>query len=232
MNIVLVNASLVWTDTQVIAVLPGIQAWDDQYVRPAYALDKCIYSFMTMRDFQAGKGTGAVPLFLNRHSVDPGVLGFHDYPGVTYGRAFIGDCIRYGVSPTTDISHEAAEIRWNPQINKFFTIPDGPFAGNIAPQELSDAVEADQFGIAINNMLFSDVVWPDYWSAKKAGSFDAQGQLRGHCPTMLPGGYQSLFDRRHGWHQINARFIGGPASWRSARFDNTHRGLAIRSSQP
>jgi len=230
-DIVLVQASTVWTDGQAQAVLPGLQAWDDRYVRPAYGLDKCAYHFATFADFRAGRTAGAWPLFLNRHSVEPGVLGFHDDKAAgTFGRVFIGDCIRYGVSPTVDISHEAAEMRWNSLIDKFFTIPDGPFAGAVAPQELADAVEADEDGIDVGNMRFTDVVWPDYWSAKKVGKFDARGLLRGHCPSMLPGVYQSLYGPGAlPWHQVNARHLGGPATWRSTRFDNTHRGLSLRA---
>lgn len=204
--------------------MKGLQKWDDQYVRPAYGLDKCTYSFMTFADFQAGKGAGAWPLFLNNHSVDPGILGFHDGRdefGV-YGRMFIGDCIRYGVSATVGLSHEAAEMRWNPRVDKFHRLPDGRWA----TAELCDAVSGDENAIAVGYMLFSDIVLPDYWSVKRRGKFDVMGKLNGPCPTVTPGGYQSIWDGT-AWHQINARYLGGPSAYRSARFDNSLRGRAL-----
>lgn len=229
-DIVLVNASTVWTDAQAQAVLPGLQTWDDTYVRPAWGLDKCTYHFARFADFQAGKTTGTWPLFLNRHSIDASALGWHDQTpdGSPFGRVFIGDCIRYGISPTVDLSHEAGEMRLNPHIAKYYTLPDG----RVCPVELCDAVESDECGIAVGNMLFTDIVTPNYFSTKQGVQYDVQSKLRAPCPSLTPGGYQSIYDTAQGWHQVTALYLGGPPSFRSGRFHNSHRGLQLRASIP
>lgn len=221
-EIVIVNASTVLTDADVQSVLPGLQAWDDLYLRASWGLDRCVYSFMTLAQLQTGglaAVRGAWPIFLNRHSQDPGALGWHtDDAGITYGRVFVGDCLRYGVSWTVDLSHEAGETRVDPHVDNLFTMGDG----RIVLREVGDAVEADENGIVIGNGLFTDFTMPDYFSGKTAGRFDFRDTLKACCPALLPGGYMAVFENG-GWTQIAARYLGGPASWRSTRFDTSHR---------
>jgi hypothetical protein len=66
----------------------------------------------------------------------------------------------------------------------------------------------------------SDFVLPAYFSTD-AGPYDYQNRLKGPVPTLAPGGYQSIFDGE--WHQVTARLLGGPASYRSTRYDGRHR---------
>jgi hypothetical protein len=221
-NIVVVNASTVLTDAEVQAALVGLQSWDDLYLRPSWGLERCVYSFMSLVQLQAGglaAVQGAWPIFLNRHSADPGALGWHtDDAGVTYGRVFVGDCLRYGVSWTVDLSHEAGETRVDPHIDNLFTMADG----RMVLKEIGDAVEADENAIVIGNMKFTDFTMPDYFSYSATGRFDFQNKLKACCPALLPGGYMAVWDGA-AWTQITTRYLGGPASWRSTRFDTSHR---------
>jgi len=147
-DIVLIQASNVLTDAQIIATLPALQKWDTDFLRPAWGLDAASYSFATLNQFQAGATSGAWPIFINRHSRDSGILGFHDQTpdGQPFGRVFVGDCLRYGISWTVDLSHEAGEMREDPTIDNFFTMADG----RIVLREVGDAVEADENGISVD----------------------------------------------------------------------------------
>ena len=218
-EIVVVNASNVLTDAEVTAVIPAIQKWDDSLLRPAWGFDPCTYSFATWHDFQQRPvDPNRWPLFLNRHSTDPGALGWHDdQSGMIFGRVFVGDCLRYGVSWTVDLTHEAAEMRGDPTIDKTATLPDG----RLALVELCDPVEDDLYAIEIDGVKLSDFVLPSYFSAG-AAPYDHRGILRGPCPTLASGGYQSIFDRGN-WTQVTAMGLGGPPSYRSQRYHRGHR---------
>lgn len=218
-DILIVNASPVLLDGEVSSIIPALQKWDDDYLRPAYGFDRCTYHFMPRGQLPDPNDASVWPIFLNRHSVDPGALGWHDDDsGRVFGRVFVGDCLRYGVSWTVDLSHEAAEMRGDPHVDQKFVMPDG----RISMVELCDAVEADELAITVDGVRFSDFVLPDYWSAKTSGKFDYQGALTGPCPTLTPGGYMSIWDGR-GWTQHTAMFLGGPPSYRSIRFHQSHR---------
>jgi hypothetical protein len=220
-NIVLVNASPVLSDAAVLAVLPALQKWDRDMLAPAYGFEPCRYSFLSWTMYQREPSRpDEWPIFLNRHSSDASALGFHDDPagGHVYGRVFVGDCIRYGISWTVDLSHEAAEMRGNPTLDKTFKMPDG----RLSLWELADPVEDDSFAIDVDGVKLSDFVMPDYWSSKTVGQFDYGRHLTGPCPTLTPGGYQSIYDGQQ-WTQMTAMFMGGPPSYRSSRFHNGMR---------
>lgn len=222
-NIVLVNASSVLSDDAVAAILPALQKWDNTMLRPAYEFDPCTYRFMSWHSFRASPPPPeAWPIFINNHSSDASALGWHDdQSGRVFGRVFAGDCLRYGISWTVDVSHEAAEMRGDPQINKTFKMADG----RVAIYELADAVESDECGIMVDGVLLSDFVLPSYWAERApAGQTDYAGHLRGACPALAPGGYMSVYDGGQ-WTQVTKRWIGGPSSYRSGR---THGRVARR----
>ncbi len=224
-DILIVNASPVLTDAQVSAKLPALQKWDDNYLRPAWGLDKCTYHFMPRSQLPDINDHSTWPIFINNHSRDPGALGWHDdQAGLIYGRVFAGDCIRYGISEWVDLSHEVGEMRVDPTINRFFTMADG----RIALVEIGDAVEDDLNAIIVDGTPFTDFTMPDYFSSKTTGRFDYQQKLHAPCPALLPGGYMSIFEKGQ-WHQVTAMYLNGPPSYRSLRFHNSHRRLAIPS---
>jgi hypothetical protein len=227
-DIVVVNASRIYTDAEINSWITPLQKWDDNYLRPSWALDKCIYHFLPYGQMPDPNDTSIYPIFINNHSKDPGALGWHDdQAGKIYGRVFAGDCKRYGISVTVDLSHEAGETRVDPTINRFYTMLDG----RIALVEVGDAVEDDRYGITVDNVLLTDFTMPDYFSNKTTGRFDFQDKLKAHCPALLPGGYMSLFQDGE-WHQLTALYLNGPPSYRSIRFHNSHRRLRIPSLVP
>jgi hypothetical protein len=222
-EIVVVNASGALSDADAAAIVPALQVWDDTMVAPAWGFDKCTYSFITFNELRAGAldniGADVWPLFLNRHSTDPGALGWHtDQTGMVFGRVFVGDCLLYGLSWTVDASHEAAEMRGDPTINKTWVMPDG----RQALMELCDPVEDEILGIDVNGVKLSDFVLPSYFSAQFNPPFDYKGRLTAPCPTLAPGGYQSIYDGVS-WTQVTSMLMGGPPSYRSIRWHHGHR---------
>lgn len=220
-EIVVVNASRVLTDAEVNAAVKAMQVWDDTMLRPAWGFDACTYSFMPWGELPRDDDP-RWPIYINRHSAELGVGGFHDdQAGRIYGRIFAGDALRYGVSWTVDLSHEAAEMRGDPTINLFVTLPNG----QTSIRELCDPCESDRCGIAVNGHLFSDFVLPPYFAGGN-GPYDYQNQLVAPAPALLPGGYISIYDGA-AWHQVTAMLMGGPPSWRSVRWHHTHRRLGM-----
>ncbi len=216
----IVNAGSPLPDAEIAAIVPAMQLWDNMMLRPQWGFDPCTYNFMTWAQFEASPpAPEAWPIFVNRHSTDPGVLGWHDdQSGRVFGRVFVADCIRDGISWSVDISHEAAEMRGNPKLTEYVTLPDGRFA----LRELCDPVESDDLAIAVLGVKLSDFVLPSYF-AGGAGPWDYGRHLTGPCPTLTPGGYQSVDVPGQPWQQIAAMEIGKGLSARAARFARSRR---------
>jgi len=216
--IVIVNAYLTFPDKEAEVVVPALQEWDDTMLAPAWGFDKCTYHFQPWKDWHEKPVPDAWPIFLNRHSTDAGVLGYHDNTTLIYGRCFIGDCIRDGISWAVDVSHEAAEMRGDPKVDKTFKMANG----DIAMYELCDAVEDDANAIEVKGVKLSDFVLPSYFSTAAPPPYDYQKKLTGRCPTLTPGGYMSIYNGKV-WTQVTARLIGGRTSIRSDRYSTRHR---------
>ena len=228
-TIILVNASSVLSDSEVAAWVPAFQKFDDDSLAPAWNLDAATYQFMTWASFPwkgADRPPGDVwPLFVNRHSTDPGALGWHTVEQQeVYGRIFAGDCVRYAIAPSVDCAHEAFEMRVDPYTNRTVTLPDG----RIALVESCDPVEDDLLAIDVDGVKLSDFVLPTYFGLPAVAGwenrgYDFQAQLKGPCPTLTAGGYQSLLVGGQ-WTQVTARLLGGPCSYRAERFNaGSHR---------
>lgn len=231
-EIVIVNASSVLTDAEVQAVIPALQRWDDEMLRPAWGFDPCTYSFASRHQMPAPNDP-RWPIYVNRHSTDPGALGWHDdRAGRIFGRVFAGDCLRYGISWTVDLSHEAAEMRGDPTIDRVVTLADG----RQALVELCDPVEDDRFAIDVGGVKLSDFVLPGYFGmllGHPMGTtdppmppFDYGGHLSGPCPTLTTGGYQTLIVDGQ-YTQVTAMYLGGDPSYRSQRYHRSHRAPRI-----
>lgn len=219
-EIAVVNASNVLTDAEVGAVVPALQEADDTLLRPAWDLPECKYSFVPRDQFDGSWDwtDPRWPLLVNRHSLDPGVLGWHDdRQGRIFGRVFAGDCLRYGVSWSVDLSHEAWEMRVDPDTNRLWKMPNGHYA----LVEACDPVESDDLAIRVGGVRLSDFVLPAYFSTG-VGPYDHGGYLTGPCPHLTAGGYQSIFTGTT-WVQKTAMMLGGPPSYRSQRYHRSHR---------
>src|ERR1051326_1342128 len=104
-TIVIINASNVLTDDQVRAVLPAMQKQIDRDFLPIWGKEAVAARLEFLPwSRRAETPAGAWPIYLNRHSSDPGALGWHTDEGQKiFGRVFVGDCIRYGISWTVDL---------------------------------------------------------------------------------------------------------------------------------
>lgn len=219
MKVLIVNACDVLTDSEVAAVLPAIQRYDDEILRPAYGLEPCTYDFMPRGQLPDPGDHSVWLIFLNRHSTDEGTLGWHDdQAGKTFGRVFVGDCLRYGVSWTVCLTHEIAETRVDPDIKQMILLP----AGRQTLKEVCDAVESDDQAILVEGVQCSNFVLPSYWTNDPSGPWDFQGRLAGPAPALTPGGYLSIWDGAS-WSQLTAMMVGGPPSFRSIRWHHSHR---------
>ncbi len=244
-DIVLVQASHVIPDVDVIAAIPSLTKWA-RLVTDAYGLEPCNFSFAPLDEFLRQGGLSALglsarpswPLFINRHSTDPGALGFHSAAnGRPYGRSFAGDDILDKISPWTTLSHEAGEMILNPYVKEYVTLRDG----SITVKEACDAVEDDIQAIEIDGYKWSNFVLPTYWDNRSIQSpgtkYDYQGRLAGSCPALTPGGYQAIL--RPGatsWTQVTEMHLGSRPrpSVRSQRFHGSlrHRQLEATGAPP
>jgi hypothetical protein len=233
-EIVLVQASHILPDAEVIAALPSLTKWA-KLVTDAYGLEPVTFSFMSLAMFMQ-TDRGLWPLFINRHSTDPGALGFHDQAnGVPYGRSFAGDDILDRISPWVTLSHEAGEMILNPHIQNFFN----DRLGNRYPMELCDVFEDDIQAIEIDGYKWSNAALPPYWddlTAHPPGTkFDLQGRGQGPCPALTPGGYLPIL--RPGapaWTQITEMRLGSRPrpSVRSQRFHGSLRHRQLEAATP
>lgn len=210
-DIVIVNASPVLTDAQASAPLKAIQTFDDAFLRPHYGFERAHYHFLPRGQLPDPRDASVWPIFLNNHSTDPGVLGWHDFQaGQVFGRCFVGDCIRDGISWTVDLTHEAWEMRGDPTIDQTYAMEDG----RLAAYELCDAVESDLYALGHDGVLISDFVLPDYWSNKTIGRFDFGRHLNGPVPALTSGGYMSIM-QNGAWTQVMERTAHGAFSARA-----------------
>ncbi len=188
--IVIVNASNVLTDTEAAYPIPMMQKQIDTQLLPAWGggvVDSELH-FATAAEIPT-LPADCWPIFLNRHSTDPGALGWHTEEGVkVFGRVFVGDCLHYGLVWTIDAMHEIIETMGDPNATQTFKMEDG----TIAAKELADAVEADDQAVVIDGVKLTNFVFPSYFSSGGAAKYDQQGNLRGPCPTLTDGGYMEL----------------------------------------
>jgi hypothetical protein len=204
-DLIICNACHILTDAEVQAVVAPLQKQIDRDFLPAWhahGVEPVKVSFATIKDIPS-LPPDCWPIFLNKHSLDEGALGWHDDDAMqnihVYSRVFVGDCIRYGLNWQVTVSHEALEILLDPDIRRVFGIRSGLYAA----VEACDAVESDDLAYDIDGVKVSDFVLPAYFSHSATGPFDHGGHLHAPCPALTPGGYMSLRDLS-GWHQVFA----------------------------
>lgn len=164
--------------------------------------------------------TDSWPIYINKHSSDPDALGWHTQDGQKImGRVFAGDCLKYGISVSVDLSHEVLEMLGDPDCRQTMTLPDG----RLAALEMCDPVESDSFGYVKGKTLVSDFILPPYFHpGAGATRFDFMSKLSGPCPILGEGGYQSLYEKGQ-WVSVFARLADGSFSYRSLRHGRNFR---------
>jgi len=136
------------------------------------------------------------PIFINRHSTDPGVLGWHDddikqnFP--IHGRVFAGDCVLHELNWQVTLGHEILETIADPSIERVWRMP-GP-GKRFAAFEVCDAVESDDQAYLIYGQSMTNFVYPSYFSTDTQAllQYDHLKKLHAPCPSLTPGGYMSL----------------------------------------
>lgn len=230
-DLVLVNA---WPDglkdEQIEALVEPLQTQFDRDFVPAWERTGKVHPVkVSFADVHAIQHLPARswPLFFNKHSRDPGALGWHtdNNAGLVFSRVFVGDCIRFGLNWHTTASHEALEIALNPHVNRVWRMP----TGRLAALEAADAVEADDLAYDIGGFMMSNFVLPYYFSTDRRGPFDFRKILKAPCPALTAGGYQSVTDAGGDWIQKTLDRADGLAGRRALL--NGHRRQA-RSQVP
>jgi hypothetical protein len=214
-EVVVVNASRVLPDSAVAAKIGPLQTQHDRDFFPAWRsrATQVRFSFAADADIP-NLPADAWAIFLNRHSTDPGALGWHDDQGNRiFSRVFVGDCLRFGLDWGVTLSHEACEMVLDPDIKRVWQMSDG----RLAALEACDAVESDRLAYGVNGHMMSDFVLPSYFSAGNAHPYDYNGVLVAPCPSLAPEGYMSLTVSASdpSWTQIQDDRVDGLAGARA-----------------
>lgn len=224
-NVIIVNASTLLNDDQVRPAIPALQTQVDRDFLPAWKgrATQVELSFAAAKDIRR-LPSDAWAIYLNRHSNDPGALGWHDdESGRIFSRVFVGDCIRDHLDWRVTLSHELLEMILDPDIKRVWQMPDG----RLAALEACDAVEADELAYQpaydIAGFKVSDFVLPAYFSTG-SGPYDFRNALTAPCPALTPGGYMSIADSSGNWTQIQADRADGQPGARAR--NRGHRRLA------
>lgn len=205
-DIVLINQSRHLTDADVQKAAGALATQVGRDFRPYWGLTAAIHP--------PGSGAaGAFPFYLQDGLDDPDALGYHvDEQGMVSARIDIDAAINSGVNPWSVVSHEVLE-----------TVAD-PLTTRMAPGALSNYIvevcdPVEETGYLIDGITVSNFVLPSYYRWPRWETFpyfDRNRQLKGPCPSMLPGGY--LMSVENGsWVSHVARLPDGSLSYMSTR---------------
>ncbi|HVN83744.1 MAG TPA: hypothetical protein VMW17_02750 [Candidatus Binatia bacterium] len=204
-QVAVINASTVLTDTQAKAVVPALQTQVRRDFAPAWGIDADL-TFVP----KGGKpAPGSWWLAILDNSDQAGALGYHDVTkdGLPLGKIFAGSDLALGTEWTVTASHELLEMLADPEINLTVFVQPKAKGGILYAYEVCDACEADKFGYKVNGVLVSDFVYPSWFEAfrKKGTQFDYGKHIT--VPfQLLAGGYIGAYDvtSGSGWHQLTA----------------------------
>lgn len=118
-----------------------------------------------------------------------GALGYHEVVN-NQPIAYIGmqTCIKAGVTPSSCMAHELAEMQGDPYCQ---WMAQDPNTGFIYPRELCDPVEATTFSIL--GVEVSNFVYQQWFSPAPASSFDHMNTLKRPF-SLAPNGYVSVVE--------------------------------------
>ena len=194
--IAVTNESKAMKDAQVRAIVAALQKQVTHDWAPVWG------SYAKVKFFPKGQQPAdAWWLACFDDSDQAGALGYHDVTpaGLPLGKAFVGTDLKYGASPSVTMSHELLEMLGDPEINLTAQVGDAEFYA----YEVCDAVEADDLGYRIGDVLVSDFVTPAWFGTTFAGPYSFRQSVR--QPLQLaPGGYISTWTPHGGWTQKTA----------------------------
>lgn len=202
-TIAITNASTCLTDAQVEAVLPALQKQVSDDFKVYWEQD-CTLSFLP-KDQPLTHGWWQIAIADNPDQA--GALGYHEMTstGTPLGKVFAKLDLTIGSSWTVTLSHELLEMLADPWINWCAMGNDS----KIYALEVCDAVESDDLGYKIDEVLVSDFVTPAWFEPTEADRLDFKQHVNKEL-ELARGGYISIYDPSSGWTQINAKGEGGP----------------------
>jgi hypothetical protein len=178
-TISLIRATTYVSDAMVISVMNALQKQISGDFAKAWGTDaKLIYV----------EGGEVIPndtwqVWLKDHSDEAGALGYHDLKGNPIGYAFIGDCLRDGVSWTVDLSHEVHEMLVDPTIDKTVIVGDTEYA-----LESDDTCEDDRWAVSVDGHLISNSATPAWFNPLGKAPFTIYPCSQITKPLDLGGG--------------------------------------------
>jgi len=207
-QIAVINASTVLTDSQVQNVVPALQKQVSEHFYPAWGVD----AKLTFIPQGTNPPAGTWWLTVLDDSDQAGALGYHDLTneGLPLGKVFAGTDLKYGSEWTVTASHELLEMLGDPNINlTVFVQKPNDNSGRLYAYEVCDAVEADNLSYKIGSTLVSDFVYPSWFEdfrAPNSTQFD-YGQHVTQPLQLAPDGYIGIFDvtSGNGWTQLTAQ---------------------------
>jgi hypothetical protein len=201
--IAVTNASTCLADAQVEAVLPALQKQVTNDFKAYWEFD-CTLAFLPSNQ-SLTEGWWQIVVLDNPDQA--GALGYHELSsqGTPLGKIFAKLDLESGSSWTVTLSHELLEMLADPWINWCAFGTDS----KIYALEVCDAVEADNLGYLIDDVLVSDFVTPAWFEPTCADRLDFKQHLSKQL-QLGRGGYISIFDPVSGWTQITAKGEGGP----------------------
>lgn len=201
--VAITNASSCLSDAQVEAVLPALQQQVSADFKGYWEIECTLEVLPKTQTLTQGWWQIVV--------VDTpdqaGALGYHELTsqGTPLGKIFAKLELDTGSSWTATLSHELLEMLVDPWINWCAIGSDG----EIYALEVCDAVEADNLGYLIGDVLVSDFVTPAWFEPTCADRLDFKQHLSKQL-ELARGGYISIFNPASGWTQIDARGESGP----------------------
>lgn len=235
-QISVVNASTVLTDTEIRPVVDALQQQVSNDFCPAWGINAALTFIPT----GSTPPTGTWWLTILDDSDQAGALGYHDLTpdGLPLGKVFAATDIKYGTSWSVTASHELLEMLADPNINLTVFVQNANTNGTLYAYEVCDACEADNLGYNIGTVLVSDFVYPSWFEdfrTQGSTQFDQTNHINSPL-QLLSGGYIGVFNVNDGsgWTQITAdkeladtRNRGNVGSRRERR--RTARNLWVKS---
>ena len=196
--IAITNVSTCLSDGQVEAAIPALQRQVSLDFKAYWEVD-CELTFLAKEE-PLTEGWWQISVTDNPDQA--GALGYHELTshGTPLGKVFAALDLQSGGSWTVTLSHELLEMLADPWINWCAQGSDG----KIYALEVCDAVEADNLGYKIGEVLVSDFITPAWFEPTRANRVDFKRRIS--KPLQLAsGGYISVLDVGGRWVQMAAQ---------------------------
>jgi hypothetical protein len=196
--IAITNVSTCLSDGQVEAVIPALQQQVSLDFKAYWEVD----SELTFLPREEPLTEGWWQISVTDNPDQAGALGYHELSsrGTPLGKVFAALDLQSGGSWTVTLSHELLEMLADPWINWCAQGSDG----KIYALEVCDAVEADNLGYKIGEVLVSDFITPAWFEPTRANRVDFKRRIS--KPLQLAsGGYISVLDVGGRWVQMAAQ---------------------------